>query len=429
MKSQAKLMLDYINKSPTPYHAVDNLKSMLDSVGAIKLEPESRWNLEKGKTYYMLYRNTSMIAFHLSDDTDTTSGFRIAAAHTDSPVFKIKPVSSFISNGYERLDVEAYGGGIHHTWLDRPLGIAGILHTKDGSAVKETLIKIDEPLVIVPSLAIHMQRDVNEGAKFNIQNELCPIFAQAEGKDAAKSFLKLISEKANCSVNDIVSFDLMTYDSFPGVFLGKDNEFISASRLDDLSLVYSIFNSFTSSINNNQGARDSIALAFDHEECGSLSDRGANSNLLMMVLDRIFESLNFSSEEKYIALYNSFLISADMAHASHPAYPDKNEPHMPVYLNKGPVLKHNSNQSYVSSSKGSAFIKMLCDTNNIPLQEYTNRSDIRGGGTIGPMLSARYGITAADIGNPMFSMHAIREMAGTDDTFHMNNMLKAFYGN
>lgn len=420
MNSYAQSMLEYINGSPTPYHAVNNLKDMLEKKNAIRLDANSHWNLDQDKLYYVINKDTSIAAFYLSNNLD--NGFRIAAAHTDSPCFRIKPASSFIKGGYELLNVEGYGGSILYSWLDRPLGIAGVVYVKDNNSIRRAYINISEPIVIIPSLAIHMNRDVNENVKFNIQTELCPLFAQS---DNGQTFTGLLAKEANCSEEDILSFDLMTFEASAGTFVGLNKEFVSSPRLDDLSMVYSVFTGLLESGENMKS--NAIAVAFDHEECGSLSDRGARSNFLDMILDRIFESYKVSKELKYISLSKSFLISGDMAHAAHPAYPDKNDPHMHVHLNKGPVLKHNSNQSYASSSMASAFIKNLCKINDIPLQEYANRSDIRGGGTIGPMLSAEYGITAVDIGNPMLSMHSARELCGSKDPHMMHMLFKAFY--
>lgn len=426
MNIYANSMLEYINASPTPYHAVDNLQDMLKKKNAIRLDIDSHWELEKDKLYYVINKDTSIAAFCLGENIET--GFRIAAAHTDSPCFRIKPTPSFLKEGYELLNIEGYGGSILHTWVDRPLSLAGVVYVNYNDSIKKVLINVTDPIIIIPSIAIHMNRDVNDGVKFNIQNDLCPLFGQSsDDKEQGnkKAFLNFLAKQANCNEEDILSFDLMTYDSSPGIFVGLDKAFISSPRLDDLSMAYSIFSGFLNSVNPCN--KNIIAIAFDHEECGSLSDRGARSNFLTMILDRIYESFNKSVEQKYISLSNSFLISGDMAHASHHAYPDKNEPHMRVYLNKGPVLKHNSNQSYASSAKASAFIKMLCKREDIPLQEYTNRSDIRGGGTIGPMLSAEYGITAVDIGNPMFAMHSIRELGGSEDPYLMHRLFESFY--
>ena len=422
MNTYAQSMLDYINGSPTPYHAVNNLKDMLEKKNAIRLDVKSSWDLEQGKLFYVVNKDTSIAAFYLSSDLE--KGFKIAAAHTDSPCFRIKPASSFIKGGYELLNVEGYGGSILYSWLDRPLGLAGVVYVKENDSIRKAYINISEPIAIIPSLAIHMNRDVNENVKFNIQTELSPLFAQ---EDSRQAFICLLAKEANCTEEDVLSFDLMTYDASPGTFVGLNKEFVSSPRLDDLSMVNSIFTRFVESCDNM--AENAIAVAFDHEECGSLSDRGARSNFIDMILDRIFESFEMSKEKKYIALSKSFLISGDMAHAAHPAYPEKNDPHMQVSLNKGPVLKHNSNQSYASNAKATAYIKTICNKNDIPLQEYANRSDIRGGGTIGPMLSAEYGITAVDIGNPMLSMHSARELGGSKDPIMIHNLFKVFYSN
>lgn len=410
----ANKMLEYINKSPSPYHAIENLeKRFLEKKGE-RLYLDKEWKLEKGKLYYLINKDTSLASFYLADDL--AKGFNIAASHTDSPNFKIKANPSFWSEAYERINVEVYGGTILYSWLDRPLSLAGMVYIKDGKVIRKVLINQKDPNFIIPSLAIHLNRDVNDGIKFNVQTELCPLFSQKE-----ENFNLFLAKELDCKEEDILSFDLMLYDSYDGNLVGRDKEFISCPRLDNLSMVYAINEGLLKA--SDSYGRSNISLYYDHEEVGSTSDRGAKSNLLDIILDRVFNSF----EAKYISLANSFLISADMAHASHQLFPDKNEPHMRVHLNQGPVIKYSASQSYATSAEAAAYIKVLCKNNNIPYQEFTNRSDVRGGSTIGPMMSAQYGLKTLDIGNPMLAMHSARELAGSFDLAYMVKLFEAFF--
>lgn len=419
-RKYAQDLLDFLNASPTAFQSVDKLSEMLEKAGAVKLDEGESWKLERDTLYYSVKSGTQLSAFRIGGEPKE-KGFRIGAAHHDAPGFRIKTVPSKIDLGYERLCLEGYGGLIIHGWLDRPLSVAGRIFHKDknGNAVAKN-INIHKPLLIIPSAAIHVVRDVNDNGKFNIQTELLPFFAQNNSNETR--FTEYLAKEIGCKKEDILSYELAPYEYFPGCFVGENDEFISVPRLDDASLAYAAVRG----IIEGKGGCD-IAVVYDHEEIGSNSDRGARSNVLKMVIDRICESLGYSADDKYRALAKTVVFSADMAHATHPSYTGKAEMSLPVKLNGGPVLKLASRQSYSTSPYGSAFFKLLCEKNKIPYQVFNNRSDMPSGGTIGPGISADLGAVTVDIGNPQLSMHAVRELGGTDDCYHMVKLFAALF--
>lgn len=422
-KQYAENLLHFLNNAPTAFQATDELSAMLDAAGAIRLNEGDAWNLESGKTYYFTKEGTQCAAFRIAGDPRET-GFRIGAAHQDAPGFRIKTVPSKVDQGIERLTLESYGGLIIHGWLDRPLALAGRVFVKDENGeAKAVNVNIKKPLLILPSAAIHVVRDVNDNGKFNVQTELLPFFAQrADGKP---KFLSYLANYMGVEEANILSFELAPYEAFDGCFVGENEEFISVARLDDAAMAHDMMAGFIEG--GDACTTCDIAVAFDHEEIGSNSNRGAKSNTIMQIIDRICDKLGYTAEDKYRALAKTVAFSADMAHATHPSYTGKHEMNLPVYLNAGPVLKLANTQSYATSPRGTAFFKLLCEKNNIPYQIFNNRSDARGGGTIGPGISADYGIMTVDIGNPMLSMHAVRELGGTDDSYYMTKLYAAFF--
>ena len=292
----------------------------------------------------------------------------------------------------------------------------------DNPAANDRNINIKKPVMIIPSVAIHMDRTVNEGAKFNLQTEAVPLYALSPEKKTR--FMDDIAEAVGVKAEDILSYELAPYEYEKGCIFGINEEFISAGRTDDAAMAHASFCGLIQAANSEESC---IAVAYDHEEIGSTSTRGARSNSLMALIERICEKLNMTTEDKYRTLVNSLLFSADMAHAVHPSYASKADPNHPVQLNKGPVLKTTSYQSYATSSRGSAIFTWLCKKNNIPYQVFTNRSDARGGGTIGSGLAAIFGMTTVDIGNPTLGMHSIREMIGVEDHFYMKELFAALF--
>ncbi|MBP3392012.1 MAG: M18 family aminopeptidase [Clostridia bacterium] len=417
-------LLNYINHAPTPYHSTEYLASMLDEAGAVRLMEQEPWgDVLPGIIYYFLRNDSALVAFRLGDRSPAETGWRISAAHHDAPGFRIKPAGSNVSGSYERLCVEPYGGLITQSWLDRPLGLAGRVYTKSSydDGVSGINVNIQKPILTIPGLAIHFRKDKMEAQTLNPQTQLMPFLAQDfEGR---KSFHAMLAEESLADEADILSFDLMPYDLAPACLTGLSGEFISAPRLDDYAMAYSVFRGFIEAADASEIS--SIAIAFDHEECGSQTDRGGKSDLLGTVLERISEKLDFTREDSARALANSILASADMAHATHPAFPDATEPDHLVYLNSGPVLKESAGQSYVTSPKASAFFRKMCEDHEIPYQVFSKRNDVRGGSTMGPMLAARYGTLAMDVGSPLLSMHSIRETGGSLDVYYATELFEA----
>lgn len=425
-KEYSQALLDFLNAAPTPFQSADKLSEMLDASGAVRLNESDKWALEKGKTYYFVKEGTQISAFRICKDPSSL-GFRIGAAHHDAPGFRLKTVPSKIDIGYERLYLEGYGGLIVHGWLDRPLSLAGRIFIKDaGGNAEAKNINIHKPLLIIPSAAIHVVRDVNNGAKFNLQTEMLPFFSQNSSGET--HFTEFLAKEAGCKKEDILSWELAPYEYFPGCFVGENEEFISVPRLDDAAMAHALISGIIDSGKSSDAEYGcDIAVVFDHEEIGSNSDRGAQSRVLNMIIDRICASLGYSDEEKYQALAKTVVFSADMAHATHPSHKEKADPNLNVFLNAGPVLKLATRQSYATSSHGTALFKLICEKNGIPYQQFNNRSDEGGGGTIGPRISAELGAVTVDIGNPMLSMHAVRELGGTEDGYNMVRLFSAFF--
>ncbi|MBQ3141060.1 MAG: M18 family aminopeptidase [Clostridia bacterium] len=421
-KQYTQKLLDYLYAAPTPFQSVEVLAKTLDSAGATRLDELAKWELEKGKLYYFIKDGSQILAFKIGTKPLAENGFRIVAAHHDAPGFRIKPVASTVDGGIERISIEPYGGLIVHGWLDRPLAVAGRICVKTPQGIRAININICKPIMIIPSVAIHIQRDVNEGAKFNVQTEMCPFFALSQ--DGKTNFLKYIADYAGVAQEDILSYELAPYDYQPGCFVGANEEFASIGRMDDAASAHA---AFTALLEAADSENTCIAVAYDHEECGSNSTRGARSNSLKMTIGRICEAFGLTAEERYRATSGSLLYSSDSAHAWHPGYAGKYDPQNQAKLNGGPVLKLTHYQSYATSSRGTAVFKYICEANDVPYQVFTNRSDARGGGTIGPGMAAEFGMTTVDVGNPILSMHAIRELCGCDDHYYMTKMFAAMY--
>lgn len=422
IRDYAEKLLEYLDNAPTAFQSVDELEKLLLEAGACELCESDEWTLEKGKLYYMKKAGTQIAAFRIPGDPKE-SGFRIGAAHHDAPGFRIKTVPSSVDLGYERLLLEQYGGTLVHGWLDRPLSVAGCVYVKDEEkGFRAVNVNMKKPVLLIPSAAPHVKRGQNDGASFSVQNEIRPFFAACP--DGKTTFTKYLAEYIGVKEEDILSYELAPYDASPACFVGVNEEFISVPRLDDCAMAHAII---TGMCDTDEAGANSIAVIFDHEEIGSNSDRGARCNTIMQLVDRICEKLGYNTEDKYRALANSMLFSADQAHATHPSYLGLQDPQLRVKLGAGPVLKLNYKQSYSTSARGTAFFRTLCEKENIPYQMFNNNSDTGGGGTIGPILSSAYGVCSVDIGNPTIAMHAVREFGGTDDGYYMAKLFEAFF--
>jgi aspartyl aminopeptidase len=423
-KQLALELLDFINESVTAYHGAYAMKSILDEEGFVEIEENKKWNLTKGGKYYVMKNQSAIVAFEIGEGKLEEDGFRLIGAHTDSPTFKIKPKAEIqVENTYLKLNTEVYGGPILSTWFDRPLSLAGRVALKGSSPLKpETrLVNIDRPLLIIPNMAIHMNRKVNEGYAFNKQKDTLPLIGFINDKfEKGAYLLTLISEKLGVPKEEILDFDLFLYEYEQGCIFGLENEFISAGRLDDLWMVFSGLRALVDSKKNKA---TKVMIAVDNEEIGSLTAQGAQSTFLKTLLERIALGLGKDKEEFFRTLSNSVMISADLAHALHPNQVEKHDPSNHPVLGGGPVIKMAASGSYSTDSHSSAIFQALCVEEKIPYQKFVNRSDVRGGTTIGPMSAADLGIPVIDMGAPVLGMHSVRELAAVKDNAYT---IKAF---
>ena len=424
----AQDLIDFIYNSPSPYHVVKNTKDILIKKGFSELKLTDKWKLEKGKKHFVCQNNTSLFAFIVGLEEIEDNGFKIIAAHTDSPSFKIKPSPEIsVENKYVKFNTEVYGGPILNTWLDRPLSIAGRVSVKSDDILnpKSYLVNINQPIITIPNLPIHFNRKVNVGIELNKQVDMLPVTAVINEEINTKDILlNRISKEINVPKEDILEVDLNLYDFTKGSIIGMNNEFISSGKLDDLAMVHSGLTAFAEALPSK--ATNVLAL-FDNEEVGSRSKQGAGSPILKDILTRIVAVQHKNEEDIQRAIYNSFMISADMAHALHPNRPEKHDPVTRPVINGGPAIKIEGNQKYTTDSDSGAVFEMICKKANIPYQKFVNRSDMRGGGTLGNVSAGQLAIRSVDVGNPMWAMHSVRETSGVDDHTFITNAFRCFY--
>lgn len=413
-------LFQFIENSPSCFHAIETIREKLNDEGFIELVEGRSWQIEKGKKYYVTRNLSSIIAFKIPEND--FKNFHIVASHSDSPTFKIKENAEIeVNNKYVKLNTEKYGGMICSTWFDRPLSIAGRILVKEGNLVKTHLVNIDKDLVIIPNLAIHMNRAVNDGYKYNAQIDMLPLYGDNTSKG---SLMKTVAQSVGVEEDSILGTDLFLYNRMKGTKIGANSEYISSPRLDDLECAYASLSAFLSETNSNSA---SVYCVFDNEEVGSGTKQGADSTLLYDVLRRINMCLGNSEEDYYKLIASSFMVSADNAHALHPNYSDKSDPTNKVYINDGIVIKYNANQKYTTDAVSASIFKSICDSVNVPYQTFTNRSDILGGSTLGNISNAHVSLNTIDIGLAQLAMHSTYETAGAKDVTYLIEALKAFY--
>lgn len=411
-------LIDFIDASPSPWHAVATAERNLLAQGFTRLEEVDRWHLVAGGRYYVVRGGASIIAFVLGLRPLVETGFRIVGAHTDSPGIRVKPRAAQTSDGLMRLGVEVYGGPILATFADRDLSLAGRIVMRSATGPKTRLLRFEKPLVRLPNLAIHMNREVNEqGLKFNKQTELPLILGLSSAGDEPEIQLrKLLADAGQGEVMDLLTWELAVYDVQKGSLWGAHEEFIADSQLDNLASCHA---ALTALMKTEQPAATCVAALFDHEEIGSESAIGAGGSFVTDVLSRIGAQAGLDEEDRRRALIRSFFISADMAHAYHPNFPVAYEPNHKVVMNGGPVIKSNANQRYTTNAETAARFMDFCEKAGVPCQQYAHRSDLGCGSTIGPMVAANLGIASVDVGSPLWAMHSLRESAGTHDHAYM----------
>ena len=417
-------LMKYIENSPTSFHAVSNLETELLSSGYSELLEGDSWNIKSSGKYYVKRNDSGLIAFQMAKDNWEERGMRMVGGHTDSPALKVKPSPDMINGNLFQMAVEPYGGMILSTWFDRELSLAGRVFFKDcNNDLGSTLIDFKRPIAIVPSLAIHLNRGVNDGKAINKQKELPPILVQVDDNNkfnGCNEWLKNHIEDKVGKIDSVSDHELFFYDCNPPNFLGINNEFIVGPRLDNLLSCYIGLKGFLTAGND----ITSVLVCNDHEECGSNSNVGATGTFVKSIIERIFGG---NQESIQRSIDNSMLISADNAHAVHPNYMEKSEMGHAPQLNMGPVIKFNANQRYATSGVTSTLFQELCLKCDVNYQKFVARSDMGCGSTIGPYSSASLGVKTIDIGLPTLSMHSIRETAGSKDSVNLLKVLTQFF--
>jgi len=422
MTASIDRLLKFLSHSPTPYHAVANSVSRLEKAGYQQLAEHDQWgSLKKGK-FFVTRNDSSLIAFQLGSDP-AKKGFRLVGAHTDSPCLKVKPNAISESEGYGRLAVDVYGGALLAPWFDRDLGLAGRVSYNDKQGkLRSTLINIDWPIAFIPSLAIHLDREVNDKRSINRQTDLPALLCSIDKKAPDFSTLLMKQLKTECgikSIGQILGFELNLYDLQPAAVVGLEQEFIASARLDNLLSCHAGLEALLGA----SGSGNPVVVLNDHEEVGSASTSGAEGPFLLSTLGRICGT----DESLQRALSHSVLISADNAHGVHPNFADRHEPgHRPM-INQGPVIKVNHNQRYATNSETEALFRQVCENGDLPVQTVVVRSDMGCGSTIGPITATRLGVRTVDIGVPQLGMHSVRELAGVADQEILVNALKSFF--
>ena len=413
-------LFHFIDNSPTAYHAVANLGKMLDEAGFEKLEEKKKWDVRLGEKYYVNRNDSSVIAFTVP--AQMPRGFHMMAAHSDSPCFKLKEAPEIaVDDCYIKLNVEKYGGMILSTWLDRPLSIAGRLVFRGKQGMESRLVNLDKDVAMIPNVAIHMNRDMNKGVEYNPQTDMEPIIGSADAKGV---YLKALAEQAGMADYEIMGADLFLYNRDKCRIVGIDNAFIAGPRLDDLECAFA---GMAALVKEEPKEYVNVCAVFDNEEVGSGTKQGADSTFLKDVLERLSGKLSIDAEEYRCMLADSFLISADNAHALHPNHPEKADTVNRPIMNNGIVIKHHGSQRYATDAVSAAVMKDICLRAGVLYQTYANRSDIAGGSTLGNISTAQVSVNTVDIGLAQLAMHSAFETAGAADVGYLIKALCTFY--
>ena len=420
----AEELLRFIQDCPSCYHVVAKVAENYREQGFLELDEKKAWKLSWGKSYYVIRNDCSLVAFRLPEKKEKVKGFHLAAAHCDSPTFKVKENPERSADACVTLNVEPYGGMIRSSWLDRPLSVAGRVAFEDGKTgeIRTKLVNVDRDLLVIPNLAIHMNRDVNKGTEYKPQTDLQPLFAMKAAKSS--SFREIVAKAAGVKADGILGEDLFLYVREEGRIFGADDEFILSPKLDDLQCVYALTKSHAKVQGN---AYVTVCAVFDNEEVGSGSNQGADSTFLEDVLQRACEGLGVSPAEQKAWIAAGFMISADNAHAVHPNHPEKADPTNRPYLNGGPVVKFNCTQKYTTDGVTAAKFRSLCKKAGVPCQTFVNHSDVPGGSTLGNISTSHVSVPSVDIGLPQLAMHSAVETGGTKDTLMAWKVMKEYF--
>ena len=412
-------LIHFIAKSPSTFHAVRGIKAALLYTGFTEIREEDTWQIEKGGKYVVTRNGSALMAFTVPEEG--AEAFHITASHCDSPTFKIKENPEIADGPYVKLNVEGYGGMIMSTWLDRPLSVAGRLLVTENGHLAEKLVAIDGTMLVIPSVAIHMDRSVNQHKEWKVQKDMLPLYGMTGAKTP---FMDVIAAAAKVKAEDILAHDLTLYSRVPGTIWGEEREFISSPKLDDLQCAFACFRGFT------QGQKEkyiSVYALFDNEEVGSATSQGAGSTFLANTLERLARSLGYSYDETMAMIARSFMISADNAHSVHPNHPEYADPVNRPVINGGIVIKYSAAQKYATNAFSAAYFKKLCKDHDIPTQTFTNHSDNPGGSTLGNISNTVIAMPTVDIGLPQLAMHSSYETAGVKDTAYLVDAVTKFY--
>ena len=412
-------LIHFIAKSPSTFHAVRGIKAALLYAGFTEIREEDTWQIEKGGKYVVTRNGSALMAFTVPQEG--AEAFHITASHCDSPTFKIKEDPEIADGPYVKLNVEGYGGMIMSTWLDRPLSVAGRLLVTENGHLAEKLVAIDGTMLVIPSVAIHMDRSVNQHKEWKVQKDMLPLYGMTGAKTP---FMDVIAAAAKVKAEDILAHDLTLYSRVPGTIWGEEREFISSPKLDDLQCAFACFRGFT------QGQKEkyiSVYALFDNEEVGSATSQGAGSTFLANTLERLARSLGYSYDETMAMIARSFMISADNAHSVHPNHPEYADPVNRPVINGGIVIKYSAAQKYATNAFSAAYFKKLCKDHDIPTQTFTNHSDNPGGSTLGNISNTVIAMLTVDIGLPQLAMHSSYETAGVKDTAYLVDAVTKFY--
>lgn len=431
MENQKKFinsMLSFINKSPSQFHAVKHACDFLSDAGFTQLFNNKKWNLQPSGKYFFCNHDSEIFAFILpvTFDQDTIQ-FKMIGSHTDSPVLKIKPDGMMnVEDSMVKVNTEVYGGPILYTWFDRPLSVAGRVAVSTNSKIEMKLVDFEKPIAVIPSVAIHLNRDVNEkGLHIVNQKELLPVISLSEVEKFDKNILiDELAKNIGTDSSNILDYELNFYDTTPGCTVGINDNFISSARLDNLSMFYS---SIEALCHASAGNEILIAAGFNHEEVGSATSTGAASGFVSAFIEQLYHEMGKSRADFLRSGSESFILSADLSHAYHPNYSDKTDPVLKNMLNAGPVIKYNYSQSYATDAESTAQIILLCKKHNLKYQKNVNNSDVRGGSTIGPKISSLLGCNCVDIGVAVLAMHSIREFGGSCDFYQMYCLMSAYF--
>lgn len=428
MEHQIKSLLNFLDSSPCNFYAVHTVREILINNGFAEKSLEDALTAQPGEKFFVTKNHSAIFAFTVGKKPVADTGLKIIAAHSDSPCFRVKPHAEMLcEGGIVKLNTEVYGGPILYTWFDRPLSLAGRVLLKGNDALHPItrLVKIDRPLFSISHLAIHFNRAVNEGNKISKQKDMLPIIAKVNNTlEAENMLLHLVADELQVDTGDIIDFDLLVYNTEKATTFGLNNEFISAGRLDDLSMVHASIEAIIDVKDDNATC---VAAIFDNEETGSGTKQGAGSPVLANVIQRMVESQGGNYDGYCRALAKSFLVSADNAHAFHPNYAEKYDPTNHPALGGGPCIKINANCKYMSDAHSAAIFKSLCIEAGVPYQYFVNHSDVAGGSTLGNILTGQMDIAGVDVGNPLLAMHSVRETGSVTDHMNMIKVFKQFF--